>query len=71
MLRSHIEARADALSERSKVFPGKMPKPPMAIVLVSDDHGIPTHEYCPETHVDLLYGPLIKAEVARVVEIVP
>jgi hypothetical protein len=41
----------------------------MAIVLTTDEHtGEPTHEYCPEQAVDLLYGPLLKAGIAKVVD---
>ena len=42
----------------------------MAIILTTDDNGLPTHEYCPKGMVDTLYGVQIKAEIARVVSTV-
>lgn len=41
----------------------------MAIVLTRDeDTGELTHEYCPDRHVETLYGPLLRAGHATVVD---
>jgi hypothetical protein len=68
-LLTQAEAAKDAREHRAKVFAEGGPR--MAIVLTTDDQGVPTHEYCPESAVQMLYGPQIKAEIARVVEVLP
>jgi len=60
-LRKQSEAEADALQDATD----NGVRAAYAIVLTCDDNGVPTHEYCHLGYLDLLYGPLIRAEVAR------
>ena len=58
---SQAEAEAGALADAQ----ANQSRAAYAIVLTSDDHGVPTHEHCPLCYLDTLYGPQIKAEIAR------
>jgi hypothetical protein len=60
-LRTQAEAEADARADAGeRALPAAY-----AIVLTCDDYGVPTHEYCRLGMLDTLYGPQLKAEIAR------